>query len=322
MPGTLHHIMMRGIEGAPIVSDDRDRADFLEAIARLSHETGTAVFAWALMTNHAHLLIKSGPLGLSPFMRRLLTGYAIRYNLRHKRHGYLFQNRYKSIVCQEDEYFIQLVSYIHLNPLRAGLVCSLEELDRYRWCGHSALMGIHMNGWQHSEAVLRCFSGNKKEAQQKYREFIVGQVDVGRRPDLTGGGLVRSMGRWSIVNSVRGRPRKELQNQSADPRILGKGDFVDGLLQQADQRTREKLAMDQRVKMAEKELGEMCEFRSVSVDLLKSGVKRRELTLIRRLLVPRMVGELGLTLAETARMLGISTSGVAGILRRLGRCDG
>jgi REP element-mobilizing transposase RayT len=313
--------MIRGIEGAPIVSDDRDRADFVDAIATLSYETDTAIFAWALMTNHAHLLIKSGPSGLSAFMRRLLTGYAIRYNLRHKRQGYLFQNRYKSIVCQEDEYFIQLVSYIHLNPLRAGLVRSLEELDRYMWCGHSVLMGDHVNGWQRSDDVLRCFAENKTEARQHYRDFIAGQIDVGKRPDLTGGGLIRSMGRWSIVKSMRGRPPKELRHQSADPRILGNGDFVDGLLQQTERRARAFFSMDKKIVLAEKELVEMCERQSVSVDLLKSGVRRREIALIRRALAKRMIEELGLTLAETARLLGISTSGVAEILRRYRRCD-
>ncbi len=89
----------------------------------------------------AHILLRSSEFGLSGFMRRLLTGYAICYNHRHHRWGHLFQNRYKSIVCDEDAYFRKLVRYIHLNPLRAKLVKSLAALGRYRWCGHSVLMG-------------------------------------------------------------------------------------------------------------------------------------------------------------------------------------
>ena len=74
-------------------------------------------------------------------MRRLLTGYAIYYNRRYSRKGHLFQDRYKSIVCDKDSYLLELVRYIHLNPLRAGIVKDLEELNKYKWCGHSALVG-------------------------------------------------------------------------------------------------------------------------------------------------------------------------------------
>ena len=147
-PGTLHHAMVRGIERRNIVDDEKDPQDFVSRLSKLSHETETAIYAWALMPNHAHILLRSGPSGLSSFMRRLLTGYAAGYNRRHKRYGHLFQNRYKSIICQEDPYFKELVPYIHLNPLRAGLVDTLIELNRYRWCGHSALLGSRKTNWQ------------------------------------------------------------------------------------------------------------------------------------------------------------------------------
>ena len=95
-PGTLHHVIIRGIERRPIVDDEKDRENFVLRLGRLAAETETGIFAWTLMTNHAHILIKSGSFGLPNFMRRLLTGYAITYNLRHRRHGHLFQNRYPS----------------------------------------------------------------------------------------------------------------------------------------------------------------------------------------------------------------------------------
>ena len=78
-------------------------------------------------------------------MRRLMTGYAVTFNKRHKRSGHLFQNRYKSIVCEEDPYLLELIRYIHLNPLRAGLVNDLKQLDKYPWSGHSAVLGKHNN---------------------------------------------------------------------------------------------------------------------------------------------------------------------------------
>ena len=140
-PGTLHHVIVRGIEKRRIVNDVADRKNFVTRLGKLSAETKTNIYAWALLTNHAHMLLRSSEIGLSGFMRRLLTGYAISYNRRHRRWGHLFQNRYKSIVCDEDAYFTELVRYIHLNPLRAKLVKSLAQLDRYRWSGHGVIMG-------------------------------------------------------------------------------------------------------------------------------------------------------------------------------------
>src|SRR3989304_1133041 len=123
-PGTLHHVIIRGLERGAIVKDDPDRAAFVTRLGKVAQATGTTIYAWALLPNHAHVLLRSGPAGLPRFMRRLLTGYAVTFNRRHKRAGHLFQNRYKSIVCEEDAYFRELVRYIPLNLLRAKLVAS------------------------------------------------------------------------------------------------------------------------------------------------------------------------------------------------------
>ena len=138
--GTLHHVIIRGIERRRIVDDDQDRSEFVSRLGKLASETGTSIYAWALMTNHAHILLSSGPAGLAKFMRRFLTGYAVSYNLRH-RHGHLFQNRYRSIICDGDRYFAELVRYIHLNPLRVKLVADLKELEKYPYCGHGVILG-------------------------------------------------------------------------------------------------------------------------------------------------------------------------------------
>ena len=171
-PGTLHHVMIRGIERRTIVDDEKDREDFVSRLGKLSEETETAIYAWALMTNHAHILLRSGPAGLASFMRRLLAGYAAAYNRRHKRFGHLFQNRYKSIICEEDPYFKELVRYIHLNPLRAGLVDMLSKLNRYKWCGHSALLGTRKNNWQDLAYVLKWFGTRQGPARKAYLEFV------------------------------------------------------------------------------------------------------------------------------------------------------
>jgi len=137
-PGLLNHVTIRGIERRKIFNDDKDRENFVERLSTLLPETKTQCYAWSFLSNHAHFLFRSGPAGIASFMRRLLTGYAVSYNRRRKRHGQLFQNRFKSIICQEDAYFLELVRYIHLNPIRSGVLANLEELDRYPYCGHSA----------------------------------------------------------------------------------------------------------------------------------------------------------------------------------------
>ena len=97
-PGTLHHVIVSGIEKRRIVDDKKHRENFVTKMAQTPADTDTIIYAWALMRNHAHILLRSGASGLTRFMRRFLTGYAIIYNIRHKRHGHLFQNRYKSII--------------------------------------------------------------------------------------------------------------------------------------------------------------------------------------------------------------------------------
>ena len=140
-PGLLQHVMARGIERRELFRDDKDRQSFLNRLAIILEETQAQCYAWALIPNHFHLLLRTGPTPLSKVMRRLMTGHAVTFNKRHKRSGHLFQNRYKSVVCEEDPYFLELIRYIHLNPLRAKLVQDLKELDKYPWSGHSAILG-------------------------------------------------------------------------------------------------------------------------------------------------------------------------------------
>jgi len=144
-PGVLQHIMARGIERRKIFWDDKDRASFLERLALILEETQTQCYAWALIPNHFHILLRTGATPLSKVMRRLMTGYAVTFNIRHRRSGHLFQNRYKSVICEEDPYLLELIRYIHLNPLRAKLVEDLKALDKYPWTGHSAILGRRKN---------------------------------------------------------------------------------------------------------------------------------------------------------------------------------
>ena len=164
---------------------------------------------------------------LANMMRRLLTGHAVTYNLRHRRSGHLFQNRYKSILCQEDAYLLELVRYIHLNPLRAKVVENLKALERYPYSGHGVLLGRQELPWQETAAVLKRFD---RKALDRRAGFIVNLWPRGLRraggPKLVGGGLVRSMGGWSEVR----RLRKDKAYMKGDERILGDSDFVTKVL--------------------------------------------------------------------------------------------
>ncbi len=231
-PGALHHIIVRGIERRRIFYDDSDRDNFLKRLGAVLTATGTPCFAWALIPNHLHLLLRTGQTPVATVMRRLLTGYAVSFNRRHRRHGQLFQNRYKSILCQEDLYLLELVRYIHLNPLRAGLVEGLKELDKYRYSGHSILMGSVKNAWQDADYILRFYGKKASTACKRYREFVDKAISFGRRPELVGGGLIRSAGGWSVVKSLR----RNSARIKGDERILGEGDFVEAVLRAAQEK--------------------------------------------------------------------------------------
>ena len=173
-PGCAHHVMLRGIDGRRIFLGDDDRLDFLERLEHLLPEGRWRCFAWALMPNHVHLVLGSPDGGLSRLMARLNTGYARSFNRRHRRNGYLFENRFKSRLAEDDADLIGLVVYTHRNPLAAGLVDSLEALERYPWCGHPALVGHRAPlAFESVEASLSLFAHDGAAARRCLRASMV-----------------------------------------------------------------------------------------------------------------------------------------------------
>ena len=313
-PGTLHHVIIRGIEKRKIVDDRSDQNAFVERMGQTALDTDTKIYAWALMTNHAHILLKSGQPGLSKFMRRFLTGYAITYNKRHNRYGNLFQNRYKSIVCDEDVYFKELVRYIHLNPLRAKIVKDLRGLDHYPYSGHHCLMGKRGHQWHDRRYVLSWFSKNEGEGRKAYRKYMKEGVNQGNRPELVGGGLIRSLGGWSTILSLR----KDNERPLTDERVLGSGEFVEKVIKEADEKIKYQV-YGARLKVKIKEVIEkICEREGVSINEVTSGSRRGRICEIRSRIVICLVKELGIPLAEIGRQLGITTSSVSKIVSKKG----
>jgi len=231
-PGALHHIICRGIERCRIFEDDSDRNNFLFRLGNILKETATPCYAFALIPNHFHLLLRTGKEPISIVMRRLLTGYAVSFNRRHRRSGHLFQNRFKSILCQDDLYLKELTAYIHLNPLRARLVQDLKSLATYRYGGHSALMGKHKMAFQNVAYILKLFGNKTGNARVNYREYVQKRFGLGRRPELIGGGLLRSSGGWRALKAMS----KARIHLKGDERILGDSDFVETVLAEQNER--------------------------------------------------------------------------------------
>jgi REP element-mobilizing transposase RayT len=140
-PGVAHHLMLRGIERRTIFLDDADREDFLRRLSQLIGELGFLCFAWVLMPNHVHLVVRSGEARISRLMARLGTGYARRFNERYDRVGHLFQNRFRSRRVVDDIDLMGLVLYVSRNPLEAGLVADRAAAERFAWSSLAALMG-------------------------------------------------------------------------------------------------------------------------------------------------------------------------------------
>jgi len=302
IPGLLQHVIVRGIERRDIFLNDDDRRFFLERLAKLLSATGTECLAWALMSNHFHLLLCPRLTKLSVFMRRLLTGYAIVFNLQHQRSGHLFQNRYKSIVCQEDTYLLELVRYIHLNPLRAGLVQTIDELDGYPWGGHAVLMGNQeLNGHQ-ADDVLRLFGRSKRSARHKYREFVIDGIKNGRRDDLVGGGLRRSMAASHASDYA-----------AFDERILGNSAFVESLWREVDpqQNYGAKMSLTGIIQGTAEVFG-------VKVDALRQGSRVKDLAEAKAVICYLAVRECGFNGVEVAQALNLSRSGVSVAAKRGG----
>ena len=324
-PGVLQHVMARGIERRKIFWDNKDRSSFLERLAVILEETQAQCYAWALISNHFHLLLRTGPTPLSKVMRRLMTGYAITFNKRHKRSGHLFQNRYKSVVCEEDPYLLELIRYIHLNPLRAKMIEDLNALDKYPWTGHSVLLGNNKNplvpeippaigedkflAEKTVEDVLKHFGETFKIARRRYRQFVKKGIDQGKRSDLQGGGLVRSAGGERI--GLLGR--KEEDRELSDQRILGSGDFVAQVLEEANEleerRIKNKISLEELLQKVSADM-------EIELKELMSPSRRTKISMARAIVSYWAVREMGYPGIEIGRILNLSGPGVTKCVAR------
>jgi hypothetical protein len=245
-------------------------------------------------------------------MRRVLTGYAVNFNRRHHRNGHLFQNRYKSILCQEDPYFLELVRYIHLNPLRAKLVTALKILDSYPYSGHSILMGRKRNDWQDTDTVLAYFGRKPSMARGQYRSFVEKGIELGKRSDLIGGGLIRSAGGWNAIKTLR----KSGIHFKSDERILGDSDFVQSVLARQNEHLEERYRLRRLGYDFDRVVERVAElFEMKQNEILRPG-KQPEKVRARSLVCYWAVKALGMNGTAVAQLLEMAQSSVSRAAQR------
>ena len=306
--------MVRGIERRAIFADTKDKQSFLKRLGNVLTDTQTNCYAYALMSNHYHLLLQTGSTSLSRVMQSLLTGYAVNYNLRHRRTGKLYQNRFKSILCDKEEYLLQLIRYIHLNPLRVGLVPNLRELDKSPWTGHAVLMGKKEAEWLDTEEVLSNFARTKKKARAQYSEFVKEGIKQKQPIDFSGGGLIRSIGGvWEAIKASR-KGRKE----AGDERILGSGDFVEAVLKRTEEQESTASRLQREGWDFEKVLQRAAEIVGVKRNDLLRQSRGNARSQGRALLCRWLVDDLQYTQVSVAEKLSITRAAV-GVLANRGR---
>lgn len=289
VPGLFHHVMARGIEGREIFRDESDRENFLARLSDvLSAADAPRLYAWALMSNHFHLLIQPVASDLSTIMRRLLTGHAVRFNLRHKRQGHLFQNRYKSIVVEEESYFLELVRYIHLNPVRVGAVSSVDELEHHPYTGHAVILGNRTQQGQDVESVLSRFSSDPASAKTAYQRFVADGIAQGQREEF---------GCGSLANGAGDNSRRSGFAQS-DRRILGSNEFAAVVLEgEKPERGRPAIAIEDVLRMVSEQTG-------VAEEVILGQSRGRQACAARGIFFDRAWKESGASLAALGKITG------------------
>ena len=312
IPGACYHVIGRGLERRAIYRDDEDKQDFLLRLGENLSRYQAQCLAWALMSNHYHFLVRVGAEPLGKIMAPALCGFAGRYNRRHDRSGYVFQNRFTSILIDEDSYLLELIRYIHLNPIRAGMLESRSELDQYPWTGHAGILGIRMQPWYAREAALEVFSDIPTKRLRRYLEFIDAGVTTGASVSLTGGGVVRSYGGWENL----ARLRQVHQHCIGDERILGGAEFVERALNE------DKLQLDTRERLRtggwtlETLISEVCERLHVSQIQLLGRSRQSDVSTAKALISFWSTSQLGCSSQEVANRLAISQPAVSKWIRK------
>ena len=198
-PGALYHVISRGNQRQDIFLDEKDLKTYLSYLSEYKIRYPFRLYAYALMKNHFHLLLEVEEIPLSKIMQSLLFRYTRYFNKRYGKVGHLFQGRYRAILCDKDAYLLELVRYIHLNPVRAKVVM---ESERYSWTGHLSYLGKVRDGLVEEDFVLGQFGHNKSLARRRYRQFILEELHSGHQEKYYKVKDQRYLGEESFIDRI------------------------------------------------------------------------------------------------------------------------
>jgi len=313
VPGAVHHITQRGINRGKIFWDDEDYHGFVKRMAENFLKSKTRCFAWSLMPNHIHLVLSTGTLPLRKVLQCIFTGHAISINHKYSRSGHLFEGRYKSILCEKETYLLELVRYVHLNPVKAGIVDTISDLAKYRWTGHRTLLGLNNLPWQAMVEVLKRFGSKIGPAREEYTEFLrAGLKRSACEMEITGQGMKRlSEGGWESDHG-----KSDASDTYADERIAGSRDFVDKVLKEAGERERWRSKMVGKGWTTERVIERAAKVCGIAAGEVKGNGKRPVQCLARNLVCKWLVDDIGKTETEVAGILGLTQPTVSRVVRR------
>lgn len=305
--------MQRGIEGGRLFRDDGDRVNFLRRVDTCFDGTGVVCFVWSLMLNHVHLASRSLELLLSKAMHRLGSGYATSFNKRYERRGHLYQNRYKSLLIEDEEYLYEVIRYVLLNPIRSGQLRDLADLLEYPWTAYPALMGRRSCLAGDPVFTLRLFDDDLLSARSRLRDWLQLGLEQG---DVIG----------PIVERGPGRPGRLVGANAAcariairDSGVLGRTDFVADVLcaaQNPDERAFRAIASGV---TAESIVEGVCRELAVEPSDVRYGRRDSAACHARALIAWMSTHYLQVTQTDLAPMLGVSQQSVGRSALR-GRC--
>jgi REP element-mobilizing transposase RayT len=299
IPGAVHHVMSRGLDGRPIFRDDGDRTFFLRILEQCVARSGHLVYAWALMDNHFHLVIRTSDYPLASLMRSVNGQYAQFFRRAAESRGYLFQDRYKSIVTQDQNYVEELVRYVHLNPLRAGVCSDMASLDIYPWTGHSTLMGHQSRPFQNTSDVLARFARSRSRAVTMYRAFI--EAGIGAQSDL--------------VETIRASNNETESIRHTGCWVIGNNEFVKSVVERDRQR---RILIAEHAKQGVNVgdiAGKVAKHFGLPVEELSCKGRNNSRSTARKALAYLAHRRLGISVAEIARYFGIRSPSVSYMLR-------
>jgi REP element-mobilizing transposase RayT len=209
-PGALYHVITRGNRKESIFKDTEDRERFLKKLIEYKERYDFILYAYVLMGNHIHLLIETGKEPLSRIMQGLLQSYTQWYNSKYRTVGHLFQGRYKAILCDKNSYLLNLIRYIHLNPVRKGIV---RDPSKYKWSSHRIYLGLERSKTVDTELVLSQFSKNIRKSIRMYKSFVLEWIKEGKKEDFYRTIDQRFLGEAEFAEEVKKKVGEETRRE-------------------------------------------------------------------------------------------------------------